>query len=99
MFCYFLDHQGTGVESYFHFLRWIFFMNLIIFLLPFLFVVLPFALSSGSGYTTAVTGSGTVSGVLNTSYAETCSALYVVTESSAAGTLIQDFLQGSVSTI
>ena len=88
-------HQGTGVLSYFIFLRWLFLLNIAIFCLVFFFIVIPYVAFASEGYTSAVLGDGTVSGV-DTSKEATCSPLYVVNVSSSASTLIQDFLQGSV---
>nr|XP_019920545.2 transmembrane channel-like protein 7 isoform X8 [Crassostrea gigas] len=86
-------HQGTGVVSYFVFLRWLFFLNLVIFILMLLFVTIPYVAFSNNGYTYVVTGSG-VSG-MSVASEQTCSPLYQVNVSSDAKTLIQDFLQGS----
>ncbi|XP_061181691.1 transmembrane channel-like protein 7 isoform X2 [Saccostrea echinata] len=86
-------HQGTGVVSYFVFLRWLFFLNLFIFLVMLLFVTIPFAAFSNYGYSYAVQGEG-ISG-LDVASAGTCTPLYTVNVSSDAATLIQDFLQGS----
>ncbi|KAK3089292.1 hypothetical protein FSP39_002448 [Pinctada imbricata] len=87
-------HQGTGVVSYFVFLRWLFFLNIAIFVLMFLFVVIPYLAFGSLGYTSEVIGDGSVSGV-DISKEGTCSPLYTVNVSSSASTLIQDFLQGS----
>lgn len=86
-------HQGTGVVSYFVFLRWLFFLNLFIFLLIMLFVTIPYIVSANAGYTYRVQGTS-ISGV-NVANEQTCSPLYVVNVSSSAQTLVQDFLQGS----
>ncbi|XP_062581702.1 transmembrane channel-like protein 7 isoform X2 [Saccostrea cucullata] len=86
-------HQGTGVVSYFVFLRWLFFLNLFIFVLMLLFVTIPYAAFSNYGYSYAVQGEG-ISG-LDVASAGTCTPLYTVNVSSDAATLIQDFLQGS----
>lgn len=60
-----------------------------------LFVTIPYIAFSNNGYTYVVTGSS-VSGV-SVASEPTCSPLYQVNVSSDAKTLIQDFLQGSVS--
>ncbi|XP_056020162.1 transmembrane channel-like protein 7 isoform X4 [Ostrea edulis] len=86
-------HQGTGVVSYFVFLRWLFFLNLVIFLMMLLFVTIPYISFTNSGYSYAVIGDG-ISGV-DVSKESTCSPLYTVNVSSSAATLVQDFLQGS----
>ena len=75
--------HGTGVVSYFVFLRYLLLVNVCMFLLT-MFIWVPEAVS---------TSTALVSG----STAETCTAAYNVNVSSDAFTLILDFFQGSVS--
>ncbi|XP_076451934.1 transmembrane channel-like protein 7 isoform X2 [Babylonia areolata] len=74
-------HHGTGVVSYFVFLRYLLLVNFCMFLLT-MFIWIPEALTSA---TPQVSGST----------AETCTAAYTVNVSSDAFTLILDFFQGS----
>lgn len=82
--------------SYFVLLRTLFKLNIVLFLLMFIFVVLPNVVQfTSDGYTTAVTGSNI--GGVDAAAAVTCSAGYEVNVSSDAASVIQDFLQGTVS--
>ncbi|KAJ8318539.1 hypothetical protein KUTeg_003630 [Tegillarca granosa] len=87
-------HQGTGCVSYFVFLRWLFGLNIFLFILLFLAVTLPFVALSSLGYGYSVTGSSTDS---DTTTAATCSAIYTssINVSSSASDLILDFVQGT----
>ncbi|XP_069124755.1 transmembrane channel-like protein 7 isoform X3 [Argopecten irradians] len=86
--------QGAGVVSYFVFLRTLFKLNIVIFLLMFLFVTIPASVKlSSNGYTMAVTGSGI--GGVDVATSQTCSANYNVNVSSDGATVIVDFLQGT----
>ena len=79
----FPGHHGTGVVSYFVFLRYLLLVNFSMFLLT-MFIWIPEALLDSTG---------PASGSLY----ETCSAAYTVNVSSDAFTLLLDFFQGSVS--
>jgi hypothetical protein len=81
---------------YFKFLKWMFQLNILLFLLVLLFLVLPEALLTDNSYTAAVTGATGLSNA--TLLAATCSAAYTVNVSSSAVELVVDFLQGTVRT-
>lgn len=83
-------HQGTGVLSYFVFLKWILFLNVYLFLLIFGFIIIPTLAFPSAGYTTQVLGS---SG--STSNTATCSVRYNLTYATSGASVIQDFIQGS----
>ncbi|KAL8600899.1 hypothetical protein ACOMHN_045036 [Nucella lapillus] len=74
-------HHGTGVVSYFVFLRYILLVNLCMFLLT-MFIWVPEAILDSTALVSGTT-------------AHTCSAAYSVNVSSDAVTLILDFFQGS----
>ncbi|CAC5378720.1 TMC [Mytilus coruscus] len=89
-------HQGTGVLSYFVFLKWMFFLNIYLFLIMFWFVVFPpVAFNKESTYTTDVTGTS-VSGV-STTNTDLCSTNYdtSLVYSTSGGSVVQDFIQGT----
>ncbi|XP_070187333.1 transmembrane channel-like protein 7 isoform X2 [Littorina saxatilis] len=74
-------HHGTGVVSYFVFLRYLLLVNFCMFLLS-MFIWVPEAIHDESAYTSGST-------------AATCTPLYDVNVSSNAFELILDFFQGS----
>lgn len=88
-------HQGTGVVSYFVFLRWLFFLNFFIFLLCFwviTFFQVAFTEADYDKDTMGVDDSGSFPGVAT---AETCSALYKPNVTTDALSLVLDFIQGT----
>ena len=95
----FAGHQGTGVVSYFVFLRWLFFLNFFIFLLCFWAIVFFQVAFTNADYDKDTTGqddSTTHTGVI---LANTCSAQYAPNVTSDALSLVLDFIQGTVSII
>ena len=87
-------HFGSGVLTYFTFLKWLFQLNLFIAVMLFLFIILPMIIFNGLDYDETVTGS-----VNNTEAVElaiTCSELYVVNISQPWYQYIADFIQGTV---
>ncbi|XP_048248719.1 transmembrane channel-like protein 7 isoform X1 [Haliotis rufescens] len=81
-------HQGTGVLSYFVFLRWLFGLNFVLFLLLFGFITVPMILQPAINYS----GTSTDTAV-NLSYY--CTELYILNISTNAAELILDFIQGT----
>lgn len=94
-----LGHQGAGVLSYFVFMKWLFFLNILIFALQFIFILVPQVAWTSSSYSSAVTGAGNSlnTNTVNTTRADTCSANYIVTTDTASYKVATDFLQGTVS--
>ena len=94
-------HFGSGVVSYFTFLKWLFMLNLAIFLLLFLFLVLPQILFPPLGYDDWITGMGNTSDAgQNRSFI--CSALYDLSVNVSHNDplqLVLDFLQGTVRNV
>ena len=99
-----LGHFGSGVASYFLFLRWIFFLNLWMFLLVAVFVVVPRMMFRPGDVTSVddlsmeseiyATVSPNVTELANVTE---CSLRYQVNVSHTdAGQLVLDFLQGTV---
>lgn len=86
-------HFGSGVLTYFRFLKWLFQLNFGIFLLVFFFIILPEVIFNTDGYTMAVTGSVNLTDAQT--LAANCSANYVVNTSSSTVQLMLDFLQGT----
>ena len=96
---YWIGHQGTGVVSYFVFLRWLFFLNFFIFLLCFwviTFFQVAFTEADYDKDTMGVDDSGSFPGVAT---AETCSDLYKPNVTTDALSLVLDFIQGTVSVL
>ncbi|XP_046583484.1 transmembrane channel-like protein 7 isoform X2 [Haliotis rubra] len=81
-------HQGTGVLSYFVFLRWMFGLNLLLFLLLFGFITVPTILQPSIDYSTTSTDTA-----VNLSYY--CTQQYSLNISTYATELILDFIQGT----
>ena len=101
---------GNGVSSYFRFLRWLFLLNIAIFLLMFTFVVVPHIafVKYGLGDVVSTTSSdNSSSGVMANVTAttslldlrQTCSDAYVVTYDTSVAQALIDFVQGTVSSI
>ncbi|KAL5018437.1 hypothetical protein ScPMuIL_004159 [Solemya velum] len=91
-------NQGSGVLSYFVFMKWLFFLNIFIFALQFIFILLPQVIWPTGSYATSVTGAGNSLSsdiIVNTTRANTCSALYTVNVTTASYKVVQDFLQGT----
>ena len=90
-----IGHFGAGVLSYFRFLKWLFQLNVLIFLLIFSFIVLPeIVFTADDTYSTAVTGTENYSSAVFT--AINCSSLYEVNVTDSPIQNIIDFLQGTV---
>ena len=85
-------HQGIGVVSYFTFLRWLFFLNIFIFLIIF-FCITFFQVA----FTATTVYDSDLIGSLDSTLATTCSGQYSTNVSSDVLTLILDFFQGTVS--
>ncbi|KAL4240415.1 ion transport [Mactra antiquata] len=89
-------HQGMGVVSYFVFLRWLFFLNIFIFLL--IFWVITFfqiVFDPEAGYDEDLLGSGEYDFSSYVNNVATCTAQYSPNVSSDALTLVLDFFQGT----
>ena len=95
---YFPGHQGTGVVSYFVFLRWLFFLNFLIFLLCFWVIVFFQVAFPIADYDRSVTGVDDSASFTGVALADTCSAQYQPNVTSDALSLVLDFIQGTVST-
>ncbi|ESO89006.1 hypothetical protein LOTGIDRAFT_53152, partial [Lottia gigantea] len=76
-------YQGTGVVSYFVLLRWLLKLNILIFLLVFIFMNLPMIAYPSWNFTNS------------TSLDAVCSQTYIVNVSSEASQLVIDFFQGT----
>ncbi|XP_067672154.1 transmembrane channel-like protein 7 isoform X1 [Haliotis asinina] len=81
-------HQGTGVLSYFVFLRWMFGLNMLLFLLLFGFITVPTILQPSIDYNSTSTDT-----TVNLSYY--CTQHYTLNISTYATELILDFIQGT----
>ena len=97
----FTGHQGTGVVSYFVFLRWLFFLNFFIFLLCFWVITFFQVAFTNSNYDEDTTGvseteSLTLAGV---TLANDCSPQYQPNVTTDALSLVLDFIQGTVSNV
>ena len=94
---YFPGHQGTGVVSYFVFLRWLFFLNFLIFLLCFWVIVFFQVAFPIADYDRSVTGVDDSASFTGVALADTCSGQYEPNVTSDALSLVLDFIQGTVS--
>ena len=99
--CIFSGQFGSGVLTYFKFLKWLFQLNVVIFILMFVFVSIPqiaFANSSSSSIDPATISENTTNSLL---IAIRCTDLYEsnVTHSAIWWEEFIDLLQGTVSTI
>lgn len=86
-------HFGSGVLTYFVFLKWLFQLNIFIALMNFLLLILPMIVFSGSDYNSSVTGSSTTTAAVNLSIE--CSALYTVNATENWYQYILQFIEGS----
>ncbi|KAK3579252.1 hypothetical protein CHS0354_033329 [Potamilus streckersoni] len=86
-------HQGTGVVSYFVFLKWLFFLDIFLFILLFVTIVFFQITFSVSDYDEHVKGKGSF--LFTTTVADTCTASYKVNVSSDGLQVILDFIQGT----
>ncbi|XP_041363447.1 transmembrane channel-like protein 7 isoform X2 [Gigantopelta aegis] len=81
-------HHGSGVLSYFVFLRWMFGLNMLLFVLLTGFLVVPRALLPTVDYSVSSTDSAV-------QLAYTCSAAYTINMTSSAKDLVLGFFQGT----
>ena len=98
----FSGYQGTGVLSYFIFLKWMIWLNLFLSIIVLAFVVIPYVTASSIGgysigYSTGVTGTN-ISGV-DTVSTSTCTSWYRnnLTYKDDVASYVQDSIQGTVS--
>ena len=88
--------QGTGVVSYFNFLKWLLYLNIFIFLVLFVAIVFFQAAFNPVDFDKAVTGvddSASFPGVIRST---NCTHVYQPNVSGDALQLILDFVQGTV---
>ena len=99
MVLFYLGNFGSGVVTYFRFFKWLFQLNIAIFLLMFFFVTIPqlAAVSSSLNITASAIPENTTDADL---IAIRCSDLYEtnITSSTLWWEQILDLLQGTVST-
>ena len=89
---------GTGVVSYFTFLKWMFFLNVYIFILVFGLIVVPQVAFTQTPYDVHVAGVSAANGSsAATTLADNCTSRYTIqVDSQNYGQLILDALQGTV---
>ena len=92
----FLGHFGSGVVSYFTFLKHLFLTNLLLATIVILFVIIPMAVFPETEYNDVLVGSN-VSTSEAVSLAVNCSQQYTVTASDKWYEYIINVLQGTVS--
>ena len=94
----FLGLFGGGVLTYFSFLRWLFLVNIYIFVLVFTFITIPQLTFPSDDTNSTVNVTINVSASSKELRAAVCSQLYVVdTEGVSDSQAYVDFLQGTVS--
>ncbi|CAE1282323.1 TMC [Acanthosepion pharaonis] len=87
-------HHGSGVASYFLFLRWSIYLNFGFFMLLFGLIVIPQVAFKKKNYTTAVLGIN--SSYVHVNYSQHCSQQYILNYSSTSvSEILLDFLQGT----